>query len=334
MRQRYPRDRRIDLLKADESRRYAANPERLREEVEAEGPGPVGRIVIDEVQKVPALLDEAHWLLENRGLRFALCGSSARKVRRGAANPLGGRAVRYELHGLTADELADGFDLSRMLDHGYLPRMYQALRPARLLDACIADYLKEEVAAEGLVRNLPDFSDFLHAAALSDGEIINFSNVANDCAVSSHTAKAYFEILEDTRLGRWLPAYRKRRKRRLIQAPKFHLADVGVVNRLGPKGDVGSRLRPLRKGVRELGVPRALGALRLPGARRRAVLLAARRRHAGRLRARRHAARGRGQSERADLREPPEGIARVGGRPPRRRPAGRCLPRSAGEAHG
>ena len=136
LRERYPRSRWLDLLKADEFRRYAANPEFLRQEIEAEGRPVTGtQVVIDEIQKVPALLDEMHWLIENRGYRFALCGSSARKVRRGAANLLGGRALRYELHGLTADELGDEFDLSRMLNHGYLPRMYEADRPARRLDA-------------------------------------------------------------------------------------------------------------------------------------------------------------------------------------------------------
>ena len=239
LRQRYPQSRWLDLLKADEFRRYATNPEFLRQEIEAEGEPAAaagGQIVIDEIQKVPALLDEVHWLIENRGLHFALCGSSARKVRRGAANLLGGRAVRYEMHGLTADELGDEFDLSRMLNHGYLPRMYQADRPARRLDAYVADYLKEEIAAEGMVRSLPAFSGFLDAAALCDGEMINFSNIASDCAVSSPTAKAYFGILEDTLLGRWLPAWRKRRKRRLIHAPKFYFFDVGVVNRLARRG--------------------------------------------------------------------------------------------------
>ena len=236
LRQRYPGARWLDLLKTDEFRRYSVNPEILRQEVEAEGAQVGGQVVIDEIQKVPALLDEVHWLMENRGLCFALCGSSARKVRRGAANLLGGRAVRYELHGLTGYELGDDFDLTRLLNRGYLPRMYEAGRPARLLDAYVADYLKEEVASEGLVRNLPAFSGFLDAAAISDGEMINFSNVANDCAVSSHTAKGYFGILEDTLLGRWLPAYRKRRKRRLIRAPKFYFADVGVVNRLARRG--------------------------------------------------------------------------------------------------
>ena len=236
LKRRYPEARWLDLLNTELFRRYTANPELLRQEIEAEGSPPDRQVVIDEVQKVPALLDEVHWLMENRGLHFALCGSSARKVRRGGANLLGGRALRYEMQGLTAGELGSAFELTRLLNHGYLPRLYEAARPARFLDAYIADYLKQEVAAEGLVRNLPAFSGFLDAAALCDGELINFSNIANDCAVSSHTVKSYFGILEDTLLGRWLPAYRKRRKRRLIQAPKFYFHDVGVVNRLARRG--------------------------------------------------------------------------------------------------
>jgi predicted AAA+ superfamily ATPase len=228
----------VDLLKAEEFRRYVARPELLRQEIEAEPLDARPQIVIDEIQKVPALLDEVHWLIENRGLHFALCGSSARKVRRGAANLLGGRAMRYELHGLTASELGSEFDLDRMLNHGYLPRIYEARRPGRMLEAYIADYLKEEVAAEGLVRSLPTFSNFLDIAALSDGEIVNFSTIARECGVSSHTAKNHFEILEDTLLGRWLPSFRKRPKRRVIGAPKFYFADVGVVNRLARRGEL------------------------------------------------------------------------------------------------
>ncbi len=238
LRQRYPDGVWVDLLKADEFRRYVARPELLREELEATGPDPSRQVVIDEIQKVPALLDEVHWLIENRGLRFALCGSSARKVRRGAANLLGGRAVRYELRGLTAGELGDAFDLDRALNCGCLPSMYQSSRPRRLLDAYIADYLREEVAAEGLVRNLPAFSDFLDAAALSDGDPVNYSNIARECAVSGPTAKAYFGILIDTLLARWLPRWRRRAKRRLAGAPKFYFEDVGVVNRLARRGEL------------------------------------------------------------------------------------------------
>ncbi len=237
LRQVYPGARWIDLLKADEFRRYIQNPELLRQELTQADAGPnVLQVVIDEVQKVPELLDEVHWLLENTNAHFALCGSSARKVKRGSANLLGGRAVRYELHGLTAQELDRAFDLDRLLNHGYLPNMYEMERPRRLLDSYIGDYLKEEVASEGLVRNLPVFSEFLNAASLSDTEIVNLSNVARECGVTSPTVRNYFGILEDTLLGRWLPAYRKRPKRRVIGAPKFYFADVGVVNRLARRG--------------------------------------------------------------------------------------------------
>lgn len=238
LKRRYPEARRIDLLKADEFRRFAVHPELLRQEIEAEEPQPGRQVVIDEIQKVPALLDEVHWLIENRGLHFALCGSSARKVRRGAANLLGGRALRYHLHGLTAREIGSDFDLPRMLNHGYLPRLYEAGRPNRLLDAYIADYLREEIAAEGLVRNLPAFAGFLDAAALGDGALVNCSTIARECGVSSNTVKGYFQILEDTLLGRSLPAWRKRPKRRTIGAPKFYFADVGVVNRLARRGEL------------------------------------------------------------------------------------------------
>ena len=241
LRQWYPDGVWVDLLKADDFRRYATRPERLRQELEAAGPGgpdPRRQIVIDKVQKVPALLDEVHWLIERRGLHFALCGSSARKVRRGAANLLGGGALRYELCGLTSAELGDAFDLDRLLNHGYLPRMYESERPHRLLDAYIADYLRQEIAAESLVRNLPAFSHFLDAAALSDGDPVNFANVARKCGVSGPTAKAHFGILTDTLLARWLPRWRRRAKRRLAGAPKLYFDDVGVVNRLARRGTV------------------------------------------------------------------------------------------------
>ena len=226
----------MDLLKADEYRRYGVRPETLREELEASPPRPGQQVVIDEVQKVPALLDEVHWLIENRGLHFALCGSSARRVRRGGVNLLGGRALRYELGGLSAVEVGKDFDLDRMLNRGYLPRIYRSPSYARLLDAYVAVYLKEEVMAEGLARSLPVFSDFLEAAGLSDGELVNFSNIGRECGVSGPTIRGYFRILEDTLLGSWLPAFRKRPKRRVIRAPKFYFGDVGVVNRLARRG--------------------------------------------------------------------------------------------------
>jgi predicted AAA+ superfamily ATPase len=239
LRANYPDALWIDLLLADEFRRYLHNPEILREQL-ATRPA-VRQVVIDEVQKVPQLLDEAHWLHEHRKVRFALCGSSARKVKRGQANLLGGRAVRYELHGLTAQELGRDFNLTRLLNHGYLPTIYQSDNPRPLLNGYVADYLKEEVAAEGLVRNLPVFSEFLNIAVLSDAELVNYSTIARDCGVSSPAIKGYFQILEDTLLGRWLPAYTRRPKRRVIGAPKFYFADVGIVNHLARRGDLHPR---------------------------------------------------------------------------------------------
>ncbi len=236
LRATYPDAPWIDLLKSDEFRRYAGRPETLREELVATGDASRLQVVIDEVQKVPALLDEVHWLIENTGHHFALCGSSARAVKGGGANLLGGRAFRYELRGLTAHELGSAWGLDRLLDHGYLPRACESDQAHRLLDSYLGDYLKEEIAAEGLVRNLPAFSDFLDLAALSDGELVTFSTIARECGVSAPTVKNHFQILVDTLLGNWVPAYRSRPKRRVIRAPKFYFTDAGTVNRLARRG--------------------------------------------------------------------------------------------------
>ena len=235
LRTTYPQAHLVDLLSAREFVRFSRDPGLLREEVESRRSR---LVVIDEVQKVPALLDEVHWLIENRKVVFALCGSSARKVRRGHANLLGGRAVRHELHGLVAHEVGRDFDLERAVNHGYLPRHYLAADARPLLRAYVDDYLKEEVAAEGLTRSLPAFADFLSAAALADGQLVNYTTIARDCGVSAYTVKEYFHILEDTLLGRFLPAYRRRPKRRVIQTPKFYFADVGVVNHLARRGSL------------------------------------------------------------------------------------------------
>lgn len=197
-------------------------------------------IVIDEVQKVPGLLDEVHSLIEKQRRSFVLCGSSARKVRRTHANLLGGRALRFELFGFVSAELGRRFDLVRMLNHGYLPSHYLEERPDSALRAYVQDYLKEEILAEGLTRSLPVFSTFLGAAALSDGATLNYSTIARDCGVSHHTVRDYFQILVDTLLGRYLPAYTRRPKRRVIHTPKFYFADVAVVNVLARRG----RLEP------------------------------------------------------------------------------------------
>lgn len=235
LRERYPEAVWVDLLKADDFRRYGTRPELLREELSRSGSR---FVVVDEVQKLPALLDEAHWLHENAGVHFALCGSSARKLKRGHGNLLGGRAVRRELYGLTAQELGADFDLERMINHGTLPRIHLSERPRPLLNSYVADYLKEEVMAEGLVRRLQPYSEFLNAAALTDTEQVNFASFARELGVSRVTVRGYFEILCDTLIATMLPSYRRRPKRRLSLADKFYFHDVGVVNFLARRGEL------------------------------------------------------------------------------------------------
>lgn len=226
----------VDLLDTDALIRFAQRPALLREETAALPPARV--VVIDEVQKVPGLLDEVHLLIERDRRRFVLCGSSARRVRRSHANLLGGRARRYELFGLVAEELGERFDLKRALNHGFLPRHYLDDQPQPAIRAYVQDYLKEEVLAEGITRNLPVFGSFLTAAALSDTGTINYATIARECGVSAHTVRGYFEVLVDTLLARMLPAYTQRPKRRIIQAPKLYFADVAVAAHLAKRGTV------------------------------------------------------------------------------------------------
>ncbi len=240
LRQLYPDASRYDLLLADEYRRLVQDPTLIRQECRALGLDATSQtdpIIIDEIQKIPELLDEVHWLIENLGLRFVLCGSSSRKLRRQHANLLGGRAVRYELFPLVYPEVAD-FDLDRALNHGLLPRHYLSGSPKRLLQAYVGDYLREEITAEALTRNVPAFSRFLEVAALSNGEVVNYTNVARECGVSSPTVKQYYQILEDTLIGFQVPAYRRRAKRRVVAASRFYFFDIGVVAQLTRRGVV------------------------------------------------------------------------------------------------
>lgn len=236
----FPGAARYDLLLSMEYQRLLREPNLLREEFRAkglDGGAQVDPIIIDEIQKIPALLDEVHWLIENKGLRFILCGSSARKLKRGHANLLGGRAVRYELYPLVFPEIPD-FSLEKTLNSGLIPRHYNSARPARLIQSYVGDYLKEEILAEAVTRNIPAFSRFLEAAALSNGEILNYTTIARDCGVSSPTVKEYFQILEDTLIGRPLPAFRKKLKRRLVASPKFYFFDLSPVIHLTRRGRV------------------------------------------------------------------------------------------------
>jgi predicted AAA+ superfamily ATPase len=222
-----------DLLLSDEFGRLNRQPSLLREELLANYPS--GPVIVDEVQKIPQLLDEIQWLIVNKKIQFILCGSSARKLKRGSGNLLGGRALRFELFPLVTAEIPQ-FDLTRALNHGLLPRHYQLEQPELLGRSYIGDYLKEEIAAEALTRNIPTFAKFLEAAAFSNGEVISFTNISRECGVSSPTVKNYFQILEDTLLARFVPAFQKRAKRRIIAAPKFYLFDLGIANTLLNRG--------------------------------------------------------------------------------------------------
>jgi len=217
----------IDLLKTDIFSEYASRPALLRERFENEK----RLIVIDEVQKIPALLDEVHWLIENRGTQFLLTGSSARKLRKGHANLLGGRAWRRIMLPLSISE-AGGFNLEEALVSGMLPPHYLSQNPIEDLRAYVADYLKEEIAAEARTQNIPAFSEFLRVAAVTSSELLNYTNIARECGINQRTVRAYFDILEDSFLAFRLPAWTRSKKRRMISAEKFYFFDVGVANYL------------------------------------------------------------------------------------------------------
>lgn len=226
----------IDLLKTDVFAEYAARPALLRERYQTHK----GLIVVDEIQKIPGLLDEVHWLVENKGLSFLLTGSSARKLRRGHANLLGGRAWRKTMVPLSIMEV-DGFDLERVMTSGLLPPHFLSPNPTEDIRAYAADYLKEEIAAEALTQNIPAFSEFLRVAAITSSELINYVNIARETGVSHPVVRTYFNILEDTYLGFRIPPWKKSKKRRMILTEKFYLFDVGVANYLaGRQPKIGS----------------------------------------------------------------------------------------------
>lgn len=229
-----------DLLLSEEYHRLLSNPKLIRDECiyqNLSGENQKSPVIIDEVQKIPDLLDEVHWLIENRNIKFILCGSSARKLKRGQANLLGGRALRRRLFPLVSSEIND-FSLLRALNNGLLPPHYNNPLGPQKLEAYVGDYLQEEILAEALTRNIGVFSRFLEMAALSNGEIINYQNIARECGISSPTVKEYYQILEDTLIGYYLPAYTKRVKRRVIQAPKFYFFDIGIVNALCHRNEI------------------------------------------------------------------------------------------------
>lgn len=230
----YPGAVSVDLLDPEAVRSLSARPERLREILAAREPGVV---VIDEVQRVPDLLPVVHALIEKKaGWKFVLTGSSTRKFRRAGVNLLGGRAVLAAMHPFIAAELGDAFRLDRALKEGLLPVVSASDDPARTLEAYAALYLREEVQAEGFVRNIGSFARFLEAASFSHGAVLNVANVARECEVERKTVEGYLEILEDLLLAFRLPVFTRRARRDMSSHPKFFLFDAGVFRSLRPAG--------------------------------------------------------------------------------------------------
>jgi len=218
-----------DFLKTDLFLEFSKRPSLLREQIFAKDEDAISSpIILDEFQKVPQLLDEVHWLIENKGLSFMMCGSSARKLKRGKANLLGGRAWRYEMFPFVSAELGK-LDLLKALNRGLIPVHYFQDTYKKSLRAYTQDYLKEEVFDEGLTRNIPAFSRFFDAMGFSHGELTNFSNIARECGVDSKTVKGYYQILKDTLLGNFIEPFKRRQNRQVIsRTAKFYLFDVGV----------------------------------------------------------------------------------------------------------
>ena len=240
----------IDLLPQQAYLSYAKHPGRFRREViEHSNRRPNGTIIVDEVQKIPELLDEVHELIESRQLRFILTGSSARKLRRGSSNLLAGRAYTYRLFPLTQAELGDSFSLEKALQHGCLPTLWEGNEdPREFLQSYVNTYLREEIQAEGLVRNVAPFSLFLDIAAANDGEVVNFSNIARECGVSIKTVQSYYQILEDTFLTLRLSAWSRSIRKRLQTHPRYYFFDTGVTNAL--TGQLHAELNPVVRGRR------------------------------------------------------------------------------------
>lgn len=228
---RYPDAIYYDLLERSTFERLQRNPALLEQELSVLPNDTL--VIIDELPLMPILLDQIHRLIVRKNLRFILTGSSARKLKRQGVNTLGGRAMVRTLYPLVSAEIPD-FELNRAINQGLLPRHYMA-KPAvarERLKAYISVYLKEEIKAESLVRNLQTFNRFLEVAALTNGEMVNYSNIASDCGIDSKTIKEYFAILEETHIGYMIPAYQKVVKRKLRQSPRFYYFDVAIPNYL------------------------------------------------------------------------------------------------------
>ena len=218
-----------DLLDPELRKFFKRNPNALKEALKDKPSGTL--VIIDEIQKVPELLDIVHSLMVDNGLWFILSGSSARKLKKSGANTLGGRAIPETLYPLVWPEVTD-FRLDRAVQNGMIPRHYMVEDATKRLKGYVEVYLNEEIREEGEVRELDAFERFMEIAAISDGEMLNYSNIASDCGVSVKTVQSYFQILYDTLIGYEIPAYRKTVKRKIVQAPRFYYFDVGLANYL------------------------------------------------------------------------------------------------------
>lgn len=226
----------IDLLRSEELLELSARPSALREKVAA---ARAKLVVIDEIQRVPLLLNEVHVLIEEQKVRFLLTGSSARRLKKEHANMLGGRAWEARLFPLTSTELGKAFDLERALRYGTLPAVYASEEPHEELRAYLGVYLQEEIQQEGWVRNLPPFSRFLAAAASTSGELLNYAAIGSDSQVPASTVREYYQILDDTLVGSLLDPWTRSKKRKAIMTGKFYFFDTGILHQLlGVKGAV------------------------------------------------------------------------------------------------
>lgn len=229
----FPRALYFDLLKAETYNFFLANPSRIEEAIP---PDFSDWVVIDEIQKIPPLLDEVHRLIENKHYKFILTGSSARKLRRGGVNLLAGRAIIHYMHPLTATELGEDFNLKKYLQLGGLPGVFSAEDKTDYLKSYTQTYLQQEVIQEGISRNLGAFARFLETASLSQGSVLNVSEVAREAAVGRRVAENYFSALEDLLIGVRLPVFAKKAKRKLVSHSKFYFFDTGVYRAVRPVG--------------------------------------------------------------------------------------------------
>lgn len=228
IREQIPNHRIFNLLLPEVYNRLSFRPQALIEEIQDNRQ----TIVIDEIQKIPALLNVVHYLIEEKRIRFLLTGSSARKLKSTQANLLGGRARLRYLHPLTFRELGEKFQLTTALQNGLIPSLYFSDNADADLDSYIGIYLQQEIANEGLTRNIPAFSHFLEVAAMGHGEQINFTKLSNEAQIARTTVHEYYRILQDTLIAHEVPAWRKSRKRRAVASSKYYFFDWGVVRRM------------------------------------------------------------------------------------------------------